>query len=109
MTEVTAHAQASDTQSARPVRPLEVLSPLIRENIRKIDEEAAKASFPHYAAAGAKLWEAKAHFGDNPHAFYEWATRTFDCSRATIRNWMTYAVGMYGEQIKTRIYPEGGR
>lgn len=103
--EVTAHAQSSDTQSARPLRPLKVLGPLIREDIRKYDEAVAKASFPHYAAAGALLWEAKAHFADNSHAFYEWAAITFHCSRTTIRNWMTYAVGMYGESVR-RFVPE---
>lgn len=75
----------------KTARSLQVLEPLIRLDIAA----GENAGVPHFASAGEKLWEAKAHFRDTA-SFYEWATDRFKRSKDTIRKWMIYAEDLHG-------------
>jgi hypothetical protein len=86
----------------RVSRPLKELTALVREDL----VAARKAEAPHYAVAGEKLREAKAHFELNSYGlpfgfhespgFCEWAARMFDCSQYQVKLWMKYAVEVNG-------------
>jgi len=71
------------------VRPLLVLSRLIKEDLRNGDEAAEKASMPYYQAAGEKMLEAKGQINDG--TFTEWLKRNFDIGVHQCRKYMSYA------------------
>lgn len=83
--------QLSVTNEQRAVaRPLNVLVPLIRDDINKGDEAAKNASMPYYAAAGAKMLEAK---GQLKHGeFKSWLKRNFNRSEDQCELYMKFAV-----------------
>jgi hypothetical protein len=86
----------------RVPRPTQELTALIRKDLAA----AQKAEVPHYAVAGEKLWEAKAHFERNSYGlpfgfhaspgFYEWAAKMFKCSQYQVKRWRKYAVEANG-------------
>ena len=93
---MTEQAPSSELPVARP---LEVLVPLIQEDMRKADEVGRSgvfASHPHYAAAGGLLWEAKVHFANDSRAFNAWAVKSLDHNKGYIRRWMAWAVEEHG-------------
>jgi len=72
-------------------RPLHVLVPLIREDLKLANEAAKRAGLPYYAAAGAKMLEAK-DGKQIPHGeFRAWIERNFKISYAHAHKYMQYA------------------
>jgi len=71
------------------VRPLKLLTALIKTDIEHGDEAAERAGMEFYRQAGAKLAEAKRdHFAGRTAEFYAWADRNFHKSQARIRAWV---------------------
>jgi hypothetical protein len=78
-------------RSKQPLaRPISVLVPLIKADIRDGDTAAEEASMPYYIAAGEKLLEVKAG-GQVKGQFTSWATNTFKRSKTQIASWMRVA------------------
>lgn len=94
MADAALQIQSEELSELRVTRPLNVLAPLIREDIRAgeraAEEAAQRASEPFFAAAGVKLWEAEAQFETWPK-FYDWAIKEFGRKRVTVDSWMNYA------------------
>ena len=76
----------SKAESREVARPLHVLVPLIRDDIKHGDE----AGLEYYANAGDKLHEAKdGSFSDQPIGkFWEWAQKTFKRSKRALNDYM---------------------
>ena len=74
------------TESREIARPLHVLVPLIKDDIKHGDE----AGMEFYIAAGEKLTEAReGSFSDQPaNKFWEWATRNFGRSKNILIDYM---------------------
>jgi len=71
------------------VRPLKLLTALIKTDIEHGDEAAERAGMEFYRQAGAKLAEVKRdHFAGDTAGFYKWADRNFHKSQARIRAWI---------------------
>lgn len=70
-------------------RPLKVLVPLIKEDLRQGDEAAERAALPYYRAAGEKLNEAKAQLPAG--AFMSWVSRNFNRSQRQANRYMSLA------------------
>ena len=71
------------------VRPLLVLSRLIKEDLRNGDEAAEKASMPYYQAAGEKMLEAKGQITDG--TFMDWCQRNFARGKSQCQLYMSLA------------------
>lgn len=70
-------------------RPLHVLVPLIKDEIRRGDEAAKAAALPYYQRAGELMLEAK---GQLPHGdFQSWIERNFGITARHARRYMDYA------------------
>ena len=77
-------------------RPLRVLVPLIKDDLKQGNEAAKSASMPYFQAAGEKLLEAK---GQMPHGeFTGWVKRNFDVSTVTANKYMDLARATSGDQ-----------
>jgi hypothetical protein len=87
MSSATAVANQAERQVARP---LNVLAPLIKEDLQRGDEAAKRAALPYYKAAGEKMMEAReGSFRDTSAAsFWDWVKRTFDRSRFQAQAYM---------------------
>ena len=48
-----------DTKGTAVARPLRILVPLIKDDLKEGDAAAERAGLPHYRAAGEKMLEAK--------------------------------------------------
>ena len=71
------------------VRPLKLLTALIKTDIEHGDQAAERAGMEFYRLAGAKLAEVKEdHFDGRTAEFYAWADRNFHKSQARIRAWV---------------------
>ena len=78
------------TQERKEIaRPLNVLVPLIREDLRHGDEAAERASMPYYEAAGEKLLEAKSQLARGE--WQSWLRRNFDKSQDQANRYMALA------------------
>lgn len=74
-------------QSGKQVaRPLRVLVPLIQSDLKDGDDAAERAGMPHYAAAGAKLSEAREQM--SAAEFWGWATRNFKRGKSQLSFYM---------------------
>ncbi len=67
-------------------RPLHVLVPLIKEDLKQGDKAAENAGMPHYRAAGEKLNEARE--GRSAAEFWGWATRNFKRGKSQLSFYM---------------------
>jgi hypothetical protein len=67
-----------EQEQRQVARPLNVLVPLIKEDLRLGNEAAQQAGMPYYAAAGAKLLEAKEQLKHGE--FRPWVRRNFGLS-----------------------------
>jgi hypothetical protein len=67
-------------------RPLHVLVPLIREDLKQGDKAAEAAGMPFYRAAGEKLNEARQ--GRSAAEFWGWATRNFKRGKSQLSFYM---------------------
>jgi hypothetical protein len=85
-------------EEAKPVvRPLKVLVPLIKEDLRHGDEAAQQAAMPYYRAAGEKMLEAK---GQMPHGeFGSWLKLHFSISYQQSARYMKFAAATAGKHI----------
>jgi len=82
--------QVSTSERAQQVaRPLKVLVPLIKEDLRLGDEAAKTAGMAYFIAAGEKLIEAKDQMSHGE--FGGWIKRNFDISRVTSSKYMEAA------------------
>jgi hypothetical protein len=70
-------------------RPLNVLVPLIKEDLQKGSEAAQTAAEPYYRAAGEKMLEAKSQLSQGD--FEPWIKRNFNISPRHARRYMSFA------------------
>jgi hypothetical protein len=70
-------------------RPLKVLVPLIKEDLRLGNEAAQEAAMPFYIAAGDKMLEARPQVGHGN--FGSWLKRNFSISHTQAYRWMAAA------------------
>jgi hypothetical protein len=71
------------------VRPLKVLIPLIKQDLKDGDEAAQSAGMPYYKAAGEKMIEAKPQV--KAGGFEKWLTANFHRSASHCRGYMALA------------------
>ena len=71
------------------IRPLNVLIPLIKENLKEAKETADSAAMPYYRAAGEKMLEAKPQLSQGE--FGPWVTRHFKISPRHAQSYMALA------------------
>lgn len=81
---------AMTTHADKPIaRPLKVLVPMIRDDLRQGDEASQRAALPYHRAAGEKMIEAK---GQMKHGeFAQWIKRNFKIGERQARLYMSYA------------------
>lgn len=77
------------------MRPLRILVPLIKTDLRNGDEASERAGMPYYTAAGEKMIEAKPQVSGG---FEAWVKRTFDISPKQARTYMALARATGGSQ-----------
>lgn len=77
-------------------RPLHVLVPLIKQDLKLGDEERERAGMDHYRAAGEKMLEAKPQMARGE--FISWITRNFKISKQHAARYMAFARATAGEQ-----------
>src|SRR6476620_10114654 len=83
------------------LRPLHVLVPLIKEDLRLGDEAAKRAGLAYYRAAGEKMLEAK---GQVAHGeFLAWVDRNFRIGKKQASIYMDLARSTSGD----RKFPAG--
>ena len=70
-------------------RPLKILIPLIKEDLREGNVAAQQAGMQYYTAAGAKLIEAKSQIG--AMSWGNWLTKNFHLSQKTAQDYMRAA------------------
>jgi hypothetical protein len=81
---------ALETQKEKPVaRPLHVLVPLIKDDLKQAAEAAQRAGMPYYIAAGKKMIEAKDQVGHGE--FEPWIKRNFGITPRHARRYMEFA------------------
>lgn len=83
-------------------RPLKVLVPLIKEDLRQGDEAAKNAAMPYYLAAGEKLLEAKGQMARGE--FGPWLARNFDRSQSTAEKYMELAATTSTQNLRARSF-----
>lgn len=76
-------------KEAAVARPLNVLVPLIKEDLRQADDAAKQAGLPYYKAAGEKMLEAKPQVGHGE--FQNWIKRNFDIGMKQAQLYMSFA------------------
>lgn len=81
-------------------RPLHILIPLIKEDLRLGDEAAKQAGLPYYRSAGKKMIEAKPQVRGQ---FEAWIKRTFEIHPTQARKYMSLARATAGKQNETAI------
>ena len=97
-----AQTVASVLDNDQPVaRPLRVLVPLIREDLQQAKAASERASMPFYAAAGAKLLEAKNSDGMSYSEWCSWTWKNFKVKENTAKVWIKYY-----EQTRISVTPE---
>jgi hypothetical protein len=79
---------AAVNKEQRVMRPLSVLVPLIRDDLKQAKVAVEKAGTPFYQAAGEKLIEAKAQ---TPGAFMAWVKENCRISQRTANQYMELA------------------
>lgn len=85
------------TQERKAIaRPLRILVPLIKEDLRHGDDAAKSASMPYYCAAGEKMIEAKSQLAHGE--FQPWIKRNFRIGFAQANLYMSYARATGGKQ-----------
>jgi hypothetical protein len=77
------------------MRPLLVLVPLIKQDLKDGDEASERAGMPYYKAAGEKMIEAKPQCNGD---FQKWVKRNFSISPSQARRYMSYAHTTIGKQ-----------
>jgi hypothetical protein len=78
---------AVTTETGKSIaRPLKVLVPLIRDDLRHGDDAAQTAGMPHYRAAGQKLNEARGQ--QSAAEFWGWSTRNFKRGKSQLAFYM---------------------
>jgi hypothetical protein len=90
---MTALSAAGATQVARP---LNILVPLIKEDLRQGREASDRAGMPYYRAAGEKMIEAKPQIKRGE--FGSWIKRNFQISSGHAQNYMALARATAGAQ-----------
>jgi hypothetical protein len=80
-------------------RPLRVLVPLIKEDLKQGDEAAQQASMPYYRAAGAKMLEAKGQLAHGE--FAAWVERNFNVKIRQAQTYMALADATSDTQKRT--------
>jgi hypothetical protein len=91
---MTTHNQATN-QGSPIARPLQVLVPLIEDDLENGTAAAERAALPYYRAAGEKLLEAKAQLDHGE--FTAWVKRHFALSIQTARRYMALAEQTAGQ------------
>ena len=90
------------TRDERPVvRPLSMLVPLIKEDLKQGDEAAQQAAMPYYRAAGEKMLEAKGQVPDGE--FRAWVTRNFAIGKDQSAYYMKLAIATSDRQKSTAV------
>ena len=85
-------------EEQRVARPLKVLVPLIKEDLRLGKEAAERAGMPYYQAAGEKLIEAKSQL--KHREFTPWVQRNFpEIGVAQAREYMAFARHLDSENV----------
>lgn len=83
-------------------RPLNVLVPLIKEDLERGREASERAGMPYYQAAGEKMIEAKPQVSGG---FEAWIKRNFGLGPTQARTYMSYARATIGKQNSTAVPP----
>lgn len=78
------------------VRPLRILVPLIKEDLRHGQEAAQNAGLPYYRAAGEKMLEAKEQLKHGE--FKPWIVRNFKISYSHAHKYMQFAEATAGQK-----------
>ncbi len=85
----------ADTEDGAVIRPLRVLTALIKEELHL----AEQAGMPHVRKAAALLIEVRdAHYQGRVEDFYKWADSEFNRSKATLRRW----INLVSDETKSR-------
>lgn len=93
-----ADVMSLDENEGAVVRPLKVLTELIKEDF----EAAEQAGMEYYKAAGEKLIEVReCHFEGDSGGFFKWAERTFRKKPTQIRGYMAYADAQPSKALKS--------
>jgi hypothetical protein len=87
---------ATAASEARLARPLNVLVPLIQDDLQQGRVAAERAGLPYYRAAGEKLNEAKSQLEHGE--FRDWLKRHFAVSLETARIYMRFAEETVGQK-----------
>ena len=92
----------AEQEDRQVMRPLRVLVPLIKEDLKHGDEAAQSAGLPYYRAAGEKMIEAK---GQLEHGqFGPWIKRNFKIGSNQASRYMSLARTTTGKQISRGRY-----
>jgi hypothetical protein len=78
-----------DLDCATPPRPLQVLIPLIAEQLRHGRDAAQRAALPYYQTAGALMLEARAQLEHGE--FHPWVRQHFNVGRKAASIYMNFA------------------
>ncbi len=92
----------TENQSTQVMRPLKVLVPLIKQDLKDGDEASERAGMPYYQAAGEKMLEAKPQVNGG---FETWVKKTFSISPSQARVYMSFARTTIGNQNSARATP----
>jgi hypothetical protein len=90
--------KAGAQQTKQIARPLHVLLPLIKEELKKADEAARAAGLPYYLAVGQLLLEAKAQLDHGE--FMRWVKRNLNVKHRQATNYMAYAKQQSGTECQ---------
>lgn len=77
------------TRQKKLARPLKVLVPLIKDDLRHADEAAQLAGMPYYIAAGEKLLEAKSQV--SALEWTDWLSKNFHLTARSAQRYMAAA------------------
>lgn len=86
-------------------RPLHVLVPLIKEDLKQEEEASRRARMPYMIAAGEKMLEAKPSFKGKTEEFHNWLRRNFDLSRQQAYRYMKLVPDETNDRINPTIDP----
>lgn len=88
-------------------RPLQVLVPLIKSDLKQADDAAERARMPYMIAAGEKMLEAKPSFKGKTEEFHSWLRRSFNLSRQQAYRYMKLVPNETNDRSDRTIDPRG--
>jgi len=86
-------------------RPLHVLVPLIKEDLKQEEEASRRARMPYMIAAGEKMLEAKPSFKGRAEEFHNWLRRNFNLSKTQAYHYMNLVPDETNSGIQNSVDP----